>query len=272
MRLWHQSRTELARLPKYAEAMAAHFRRVGQPGTIVDLHGLAPSTYVTEYPGYDNRYVYFAYLHSLQILRNVQQAEAEGYDGFLIMNLPESIHSEAQSLVSIPVVSYAQAAMYSAAMLGRRFAILTMIDEYIPLYEAHIEKYGMQARAWGVQSLGQDYRTVFGAFDDPAPVTGRVTEVTRGLAREHGVDVVIPGEAPVSTVLSVAGLTRVDEIAVVDCLGVTLKFGEMLVDLARTTGLRASAADFFSARPPATRLAEVERFYGLDQFGRSEET
>jgi len=272
MRLWHQSRTELARLPKYADAMTAHFRRVGQPGTIVDLHGLSPGSYVTEYPGYDNRFVYLAYLHSLQILRNVQQAEAEGYDGFLIMNLPESIHAEAQSLVDIPVVSYAQAAMYSAAMLGRRFAILTMIDEYIPLYETHIPRYGMQARAWGVQSLGYDYRTVFSAFDDPGPVVERVTEVTRRLAGEHGVDVVIPGEAPVSAVLSVAGLTRVDEIAVVDCLGVTLKFGEMLVDLARTTGMRASASGYFSARPPAGRLAEVERFYGLDRLSQPEET
>ncbi|HEX5114158.1 MAG TPA: aspartate/glutamate racemase family protein [Pseudonocardiaceae bacterium] len=267
MRLWHQSRTELAKLPKYAAAMTEHFRRVGQPSTVVDLHGLTPSTYVTEYPGHDNRYVYLAYLHSLQLLRNVQQAEAEGYDGFLIMNLPENIHAEAQSLVDIPVISYAQASMYAAAMLGQRFAVLTMIDDYIPLYESHIEKYGMRSRAWGVQSLGQDYRTVFDAFDSPGPVVDRVSEVTRRLAREHGVDVVIPGEAPVSTVLSVAGLTRVDEIAVVDCLGVTLKFGEMLVDLARTTGMRASASDFFSARPPAPRLAEVERFYGLDRFG-----
>ena len=171
MRLWHQSRTELARLPKYAAAMQEHFKRVGQPDTVVDLHGLAPSTYVTEYPGYDNRYVYFAYLHSLQILQNVQTAEREGYDGFLIMNLPENIVGEAQSLVNIPVVSYAQAAMYTAAMLGRRFAILTMIDEYIPLYEQHIAKFGMQSRAWGVQSLGQDYKTVFEAFDKPGPVS-----------------------------------------------------------------------------------------------------
>ena len=272
MRLWHQSRTELAKLPRYAEAMAAHFARVGRPDTTVDLHGLTSSTYVTEYPGHDNRYVYLAYLHSLQLLRNVQQAEAEGYDGFLIMNLPENIQTEAQSLVDIPVISYAQASMYTAAMLGRRFAILTMIDDYIPLYEAHIPKYGMQSRAWGVQSLGQDYRTVFDAFDDPGPVVDRVTEVTRRLAREHGVDVVIPGEAPVSTVLSVAGVTRVDEIAVVDCLGVTLKFGELFADLRATTGLRASASDFFSARPPGPRLAEVERFYGIDRFGRTEET
>jgi allantoin racemase len=267
MRLWHQSRTELGKLPKYAEAMSAHFRKVGAPDTVVDLHGLEPDTYVTEYPGFDNRYVYFAYLHSLQILRNVQQAEAEGYDGFLIMNLPESIQQEAQSLVDIPVISYAQASMYSAAMLGRKFAILTMIDDYIPLYERHIPRYGMESRAWGVQSLGQDYRTVFDCFDNPGPVVERVTEVTRMLAREHGVDVVIPGEAPVSTVLAVAGLTRVDEIPVVDCIGMTLKFGEMMAHMATTTGQRASASDFFSARPPASRLTEVERYYGLDRFG-----
>jgi hypothetical protein len=30
--------------------------------------------------------------------------------------------------------------------------------------------------------------------------------------------------------------------------------------------MRASAADFFSARPPAGRLAEVQKFYGLDRF------
>ena len=71
--------------------------------------------------------------------------------------------------------------------------------------------------------------------------------------------------------LGIAGLTRVDEVAVVDCIGVTLKFGEMLVDLKRTTGMRASASDFFSARPPAARLAEVEHFYGVDRFGQSEE-
>jgi Asp/Glu/hydantoin racemase len=270
MKLWHQSRTELARLPKYAEAMAAHFAKVAEPGTVVDLHGLDASTYVTEYPGYDNRYVYFAYLHSLQLLRNAQRAEREGYDAFLIVNLPESVQEEAQSLVDIPVISYAQASMYAAAMLGRRFAILTMIDEYIPLYESHIPRYGMQHRAWGVQSLGMDYKVVFDSFDDPGRVVDRVCEVTRRLAREHGVDVVIPGEAPVSTVLNVAGLTRVDEIAVVDCLGVTLKLGEMMATLARTTGMRASKSTFYSARPPAGRLAEIERFYRLDELGKED--
>lgn len=265
MRLWHQSRTELGRLPAYRAALEEHFARIAEPGTTIDLHGLAPGTYESEYPTKDTRYPYFAYLHSLQILKNVRRAEREGYDGFLIMNLPESIQEEAQSLVDIPVVSYAQAAMYTAAMLGRRFAILAMIDEFIPLYEAHIQRYGMGARAWGVASLGLDHAGVFAGFDDPAPVVEQVERRVRELAT-RGVDVVIPGEAPVSAVLSRAAVSRVDEVPVVDAVGATVKFGESMARLAQVSGLRASRSTYFGARPPAGRLEELERFYHLDQF------
>jgi allantoin racemase len=264
--MWHQSRTELAKLPAYARLMAEHFARVGEPGTTVDLHGMAPSTYATEYPGVDTQYIYFTYLHSLQILENVQRAEAEGYDAFLIMNLPEVVQEEAQTLVDIPVVSYAQASMYAAAMLGRRFAILTMITPFIPLYESHIERYGMTSRAWGVAPLGLDHAGVFAGFDEPQPVIAQVERRARELA-ELGVDVIIPGEAPISAILAGAGVARVDDIAIVDGLGVTLKFGEAMARLNHTTGLRASKRGYYGARPPAGRLAELRRFYRQDEFG-----
>jgi Asp/Glu/hydantoin racemase len=266
VKLWHQSRTDLGRLPRYAEVMAAHFARVGEPGTTVDLHGMAPGTYDSDYPTADTQYSYFSYLHSLQILDNVRRAEREGYDGFLIMNLPEVVQEEAQTLVDIPVVSYAQASMYTAAMLGRRFAIVAMIPTFIPLYESHIERYGMSSRAWGVVPLGLQHSGVFAGFDDPAPVVAAVEQRTRELA-EQGVDVIIPGEAPVSAVLSLVGLTRVDETPVVDTLGATLKFGETMARLAQVSGLRATKRGYFHAKPPSGRLAELERFYRLDQFG-----
>lgn len=268
MRLWHQSRTELERLPGYARLMQEHFQRVGERGTTVDLHGMAPGTYVTEYPGHDTRFLYFTYLHSLQILGNVQRAEREGYDGFLLMNLPETVQEEAQTLVDIPVVSYAQASMYAAAMLGRRFAILTMIEDFVPLYESHIARYGMGSRAWGVAPLGLDHSQVFACFEDPVPVARHVETRARDLAAQ-GVDVVIPGEAPVSAILARAGLGRVDGVPIVDALGVTLKFGEAMVRLAQLTGLRAAHAGYFTARPPAGRLAELERYYRVEVLGRS---
>lgn len=266
MRLWHQGRIELERMPAYRRLLEEHFARVAEPGTSVDLHGMAPGTYATDYPGSDLRYISVTYLHSLQVLRNAQQAEREGYDGFLLMNLPETVQEEAQSLLDIPVVSYAQASMYAAAMLGRRFAILAMIDELIPLYEAHVARHGMESRAWGVVPLGLDHTTVFASFENPEPVTTHVAARVRELAAQ-GVDVVVPGEAPVNMVLAAGGLTRVDEVPVVDALAATLKFGEAMVRLASVCGVRAARTSYFSARPPSGRLEELARFYRLDEFG-----
>jgi allantoin racemase len=266
MRLWHQGRVELEGMPAYRRLMEAHFRRVAEPGTTIDLHGMVPGTYPTDYPGADLRFAYVTYLHSLQVLNNVRRAEREGYDGVLLLNLPETVQEEAQSLVDIPVVGYAQAAMYTAAMLGRRFAILAMIEELIPLYESHIARCGMESKAWGVVPLGIDHRTVFASFEDPEPVVRHVQARVRELAG-RGVDVVIPGEAPVSTVLAAGGLTRVDEVPVVDAVGATVKLGEAMVRLAQVCGLRTSRASYHRARPPASRLDELARFYRLEEFG-----
>src|SRR5579884_1074844 len=266
MRLWHQSRTELDRLPAYREAMAAHFRKVAEPGTTIDLHGLAPGTYVTEYPGHDTRYLYFSYLHSLQVLNHVRRAEAEGYDGFLLMNLPETVHEEAQTLVDIPVVAYGQAAMYAAAMLGRRFAIVAMIKELLPLYESHVARYGMTSKAGAVRWLGLDHSGVFAGFEDPGPVIDAMEARAMELASE-GVDVIIPGEAPVATVLARVGVSRLAGVTIVDALGVAVKFGEAMVKLAAVSGQRPARGGYYTDRPPTGRLQELERFYRLGEFG-----
>ena len=268
MRLWHQSRTELERLPAYRDAMASHFAKVAEPGTTVDLHGMAPKTYVTEYPGRDTRYIYFSYLHSLQILNSVRQAEAEGYDAFLLMNLPETVHEEAQTLVDIPVVAYGQASMYAAAMLGRRFAIVAMIRELLPLYESHVARYGMSSRAKAVRWLGLDHSGVFPGFDNPQPVIDAMEARAKELASE-GVDVIIPGEAPVAAVLAKAGVSALAGVTIVDALGVTVKFGESMVKLASVSGQRPARGSYYTDRPPAGRLQELERFYRLNEFGEA---
>ncbi len=268
MRLWHQSLTELDRLPAYRDAMADHFRKLGEESTTVELHGMAPGTYVTLYPGIDLRYLYVQALHSLQVLNNVRRAEREGFDGFLLMTLPEPVLEEARSLVDIPVVGYGQSAMHVASLLGRKFAILAMIKELVPLYESHITKHGLGSKAWGVAPLGLAFEQVVAGFDDPRPVVEHIRNRARELARE-GVDVLIPGEAPVAAVLARAGVTRVDEIAIVDGLGATLKYGEMMVSLAQRGGQLPARTSYFTEKPPAGRLLELDEYYRLNSFGQT---
>jgi allantoin racemase len=264
MRLWHQSRTELDRLPLYRQLLESHFSRISEKTTVVDLHGMESGTYQTEYPGQDAQFIYFTYLHSLQVLGNVQRAAHEGYDAVLLMNLPETVHAEAQSLVDIPVVSYGQASMYTAALLGRKFAILAMIPPFIPLYESLIRGYGMETRSYGAVPLGLDHRAIFAGFDDPAPVVEHLRGRTRELIAK-GVDVIV-SEAPVSAVLSKAGVSDVDGVPIVDGLGATVKFGELMVRLSQVSGMRPARRGFYGARPPEPRLAELTRYYQVERF------
>ncbi len=268
MRFYHFSLTELDRLPAYREAMAAHFQKVAEPDTVVDLHGMAPRTYVTLYPGVDLRYVYIQTLHSLQVLNHVRRAEAEGYDGFLLMTLPEPALEVARTLVDIPVIGYGQASMQVATLLGRRFAVLAMIEELVPLYESHIEQHGMSSRAWGVTPLGLPFEIVLKGFEDPEPVLEHVRQKARELAKQ-GVDVIIPGEAPVAAVLARNGLTRVDEIPIVDTLGATLKYGELMATLHQRSQQFPARTSYHTTKPPAGRLAELDRFYRLQEFGQA---
>lgn len=40
--------------------------------------------------------------------------------------------------------------------------------------------------------------------------------------------------------------------------------------LAQVSGLRAAHAGYFTARPPSGRLAELERYYRVEELGRSD--
>lgn len=266
MRFYHYSLTELDRLPAYRDAMDRHLRKVGQPGTTVDFHGMAPGTYATLYPGVDLRYVYIQTLHALQVLNHVRRAEAGSYDGFLLMTLPEPALEVARTLVDIPVVGYGEASMHVASLLGRRFAVLAMIKELVPLYQSHIERHGMSSKAWGVVPFGLPFEAVLAGYENPEPVLEHVRARVRELARK-GADVVIPGEAPVAALLSREGLSRVDEVPIVDTLGATLKYGEMMATLAQRSGQLPARTSYYTEKPPAGRLAELERFYRLQEFG-----
>ena len=47
MRLWHQSFTEIDKMPSYKSAMQEHLEKVAAPGTEIVMHGIGVSlTYV----------------------------------------------------------------------------------------------------------------------------------------------------------------------------------------------------------------------------------
>lgn len=262
MRIWHQSFTVLQDLGPYAEALASQVKRITRPDTEVVLHGMAPGTYPTNYPGTDIQHAVAQYLHGTQFLSGAIKAQEEGYDAFLLCTLPEPALTEIRGVLDIPVVGYAESALHTACYLGRNIGILSFIEGMIPLVEENVHRHGLGARLGGVRHVGFGFQDVLAGFTDPAPLIARFQTAARHMIAD-GIDVIIPGEAPLCTLLSQHGVSRVDDVPVVDAFATSLVTAEMLVDLRRKLGLSVARRGYFFSAPPADRMDQLAAFYGL---------
>jgi allantoin racemase len=262
IRIWHQSFTVLQDLGPYAEALKSQVARVARPDTEVVLHGMAPGTYPTNYPGTDIQHVVAQYLHGRQFLAGALQAQKEGYDAFLLCTLPEPALAEIRSLLDIPVVGYCESALHTACFLGRRIGILSFIEGMIPLVDDNVRRHGLGERFAGVRPVGFGFADVLKGFTDPGPLLDRFRTAARAMIAD-GADVIIPGEAPLCTLLSQNGLSRVDGVPIVDAFATTVVMAEMLTGLRRSLGLSVARRGYFFTAPDDARMEQMLRFYGV---------
>ena len=265
MRIWHQSFTVLGQLPAYAVRLQAHFDKVKRPDTEVVLHGMHPQTYRTNYPGTDIRHGYVQYLHGQQFVLGGITAEEAGFDAYAIMSIPEPALRETRSLIDIPVVGYGESSMLLARMLGERMGVLLFIEEMIPIIEENAARIGLAGKFAGARFVGFTFNDVLKAYEEPAELLERFHTAARAMIR-GGVDVIIPGEAPLCVLLARNGVQRVDDVPVLDALGATVKMAEMMVDLKRSSGVRPARNSYYTAKPPRERVKELIALYGMDHL------
>jgi allantoin racemase len=80
-------------------------------------------------------------------------AEAEGYSAVVIDTVSDSGLRPLRSRLSIPVVGPGECAFHMAMMLGKKFTVLTMWDEWFPLYEKTLTEYGLWDRCASLRSI-----------------------------------------------------------------------------------------------------------------------
>jgi Asp/Glu/hydantoin racemase len=263
MRIWHQSFTVLGQLPAYAARLQEHFRKVARADTEVVLHGMHPETYRTNYPGTDIRYGYVQYLHGQQFVMGGVAAEEAGFDAYAIMTVPEPALRETRSVIDIPVVGYGESSMLLARMLGERMGVLLFIEQMTPVIDENAARVGLAGKFGGARFVGFTFNDVLRAYDDPAELLERFHESARAMIRD-GVDVIIPGEAPLCALLMKHGVSRVDDVPIVDALGATIKMAESMVDLRRSSGLAPARRGYFTDKPPRERVKELLALYGIN--------
>jgi Asp/Glu/hydantoin racemase len=147
----------------------------------------------------------------------------------------------------------AEAAMLTACMLGRRFAIVTFASALGPWYEECVESHGLKGRLTGIRMLDGAFASVSDVQEEKEDL---LVELANRAVTEDEADVIILAGAPL------AGLAdRVKNripVPVVDQMAAAIKQAEALVSLQ----VRKATAGTFrrpAAKPTLGLTAELAR-------------
>lgn len=262
IRLWHQSLTDLSLLPAYRSALAEHCRRAA-PGVEVDVHGVSEGTYASRYPGPRIAQVYLQSLHKEQYIDAALTAEASGYDGFVLATIPDLAIEEIRSLIDIPVVGLGEASFKLASMLGSCAGVLSFdMPRLEPQLRRNATRYGMPTLLGPMVSTTVDFQAVIDELDagNPGPVLEAITTAGRELIAQ-GADVIIPGPGPMNLLTARHGLSRIDDVPVVDSLRAAVELCSMLARM-KQDGLYVTRRGFYWERPGRDELTAARAAYG----------
>ncbi len=164
-----------------------------------------------------------------------------GFDAVIVAAFGDPGLLGARELFDLPVVGMAEAAMLTACMLGRRFALVTFARALGPWFEDCVAMHGLSGRCAGIRMLDTPIREVGAVAEDREDM---LVDLACKAVEVDEADVVILAGAPL------AGLAgRVAEripVPVIDPIAAAVKMAEGLVALRPR---KASAGTF--RRPSA---------------------
>jgi allantoin racemase len=176
------------------------------------------------------------------ILEQVALGEAEGADAYVVACFGDPGLDAARELARGPVIGIAEAAMHAAALVGRRFTVVTTLGRTTARARELAARYGfaeacVAVRACEVPVLGLEHP---GARE-------RLTRECHRAVQEDGADAIVLGCAGMAELCAVIA----DEVGVPVVDGVTA--GTVLAQSLVALRLRPGAAEY--APPPAKPMA-----------------
>lgn len=165
------------------------------------------------------------------VLEKIQETEKQSFDACLIDCFGDPVLYAAREVVHIPVVGAGQSGMFLAAMIGRQFSVITVLDRIIPLIEDNAQVYGVSSKLASVRSVDIP---VLDLKKDRDLLIQRLIKQAELAIKEDGADVIVLGctgmvgsAGAVEKGLREKGL----RIPVIDPVKSAVKFAESLVDL-----------------------------------------
>ncbi|HEX7127335.1 MAG TPA: aspartate/glutamate racemase family protein [Thermodesulfobacteriota bacterium] len=260
MRLWYQSLTRQDAWPAYNATLRRVLAGVADPGTSIEVHG------IRKVGGIGDQYRYLEFLETAEVLENVQRADREGFDAFLIGNIGDPGLREARELARIPVLGLCETSLHIACMMGASFALVTANEKFTPRIVENVRRYGLESRLAGVQRMTVERLVDLDAgFVDPAARERLTSEFRSAAARAAaaGAEVVIPCVGVLMALLADAGIHTAGQGApVLNGIVALVKTGEAVARMHGLMGGRFTSRRAAYAQPPSEQIDELRRFYG----------
>ncbi|WP_218572332.1 aspartate/glutamate racemase family protein [Pseudomonas sp. SCB32] len=157
------------------------------------------------------------------------RAQAEGYSAVCIDTVSDSGLAALRSRLDIPVVAPGMSAFHMACMLGKKFSVITMWDQWFPLYEKTLTEYQLWPRVASLRSIKTrpDLTELLAGKEDV--VFAKLEAEARKAMEEDGADVIVLGSTTMHQ--SHAYLTERLPIPVINPGQVAYKLCEMMLSL-----------------------------------------
>ena len=143
----------------------------------------APSSYVSHHD-----YV----LADMSLFEAGLDAQADGYDAVCIDTVSDSGVAALRSMLDIPVIAAGRSMFLTALMLGRKFGIVTMWEDWFGLYDRTLKDMRLVDRCAGMRAAGvkPDNRNLLGGKDEVLPL---LLDAATKLVEIDGADVILLG-------------------------------------------------------------------------------
>jgi allantoin racemase len=242
----------------YARNLSSILRNAAEPGTEIDVHGLAPGKAIAD------QYRYLELLDTAEVLDNGLRAEREGYDAFLIGNVFEPGMHALREVLNIPVLGLLESSVHLACLMGASFSIVNVNPKFTRKVTENVEQTGLRSRLVSIDNMRVERGQVLDrAFEDKAVCEQVVQQFTEAAKAgiDKGAETIIPAGGIVMTILAFAGVHQVDNVPIVNGLIALTKMAEMAVRTRRLTGVFTSKRMMY-APPSGTLLADIRAAYG----------
>lgn len=177
-------------------------------------------------------------------------AEAgQNFDAAIIAAFGDPGLFGARELFAFPIVGLAEAAMLTACMVGRKFAVVTFSRTLAPWYEECVAMHGLEKRCAGIRALDEAFQSISEVQSEKEEMLVRLAHAA---VEQDGADVVILSGAPLSG-LADKVKDRIP-VPVIDPISAAVRQAETLAVLKPR---KAVAGTFRRPGPkPTTGLAE----------------